>query len=256
MKKSFTNAILVSGIALGLASLVGVAVAAEGQPVPAPGKRVSLDANGDGVIDRAEAAKAPRLAARFDQLDRNADGKLDAGEQREAFARRGGEGRGDGHGRGHGKGGGRGGIDGIARLDTDNDGRLSRSELEAGSAGRQGRPGHEGRQARAGSEAAPAREARPNPLLAQFDAIDSNRDGYLVRSELAAWHAAQRPQREADMRKRLDERFAAADLNGDGKLSRVEVDEKMPRVAKRFAWLDENRDGFLTRADLQPQRGH
>ena len=57
------------------------------------------------------------------------------------------------------------------------------------------------------------------------------------------------------MRQRFDERFAAADLNGDGKLSRVEVGEKMPRLAERFAWVDENGDGFLSREELQPRRG-
>ena len=30
-----------------------------------------IDANGDGAIDRAEAARMPRLAAKFDQLDTN-----------------------------------------------------------------------------------------------------------------------------------------------------------------------------------------
>ena len=40
----------------------------------------------------------------------------------------------------------------------------------------------------------------------------------------------------------------------DGKLSRIEVDEKMPRLAKRFAWMDDNRDGFLSRAELEPRR--
>ena len=50
------------------------------------------------------------------------------------------------------------------------------------------------------------------------------------------------------------EAFAAADLNGDGRLSRVEADEKMPRLAARFAWLDDNRDGFLSRDEAQPRR--
>jgi hypothetical protein len=40
----------------------------------------------------------------------------------------------------------------------------------------------------------------------------------------------------------------------DGRLNRVEVDEKMPRMAARFAWIDENRDGFLSRAELQSSR--
>ena len=56
------------------------------------------------------------------------------------------------------------------------------------------------------------------------------------------------------MRKRFDERFAAADLNGDGKLSRVEVDEKMPRLSSRFAWMDDNRDGFLSSDELRPMK--
>ncbi|WP_229792238.1 hypothetical protein [Cognatilysobacter bugurensis] len=60
-----------------------------------------------------------------------------------------------------------------------------------------------------------------------------------------------RPQREAEHNARADERFRPADLNRDGRLNRIEVDEHMPRVASRFAWLDDNRDGFLSRAELQ-----
>ena len=40
--------------------------------------RTSLDANHDGVIDKAEAAAHPRLAERFADLDKNGDGKLSA----------------------------------------------------------------------------------------------------------------------------------------------------------------------------------
>ena len=47
---------------------------------PARRARAKLDTNGDGVIDRAEAAKAPRLAAQFDTLDKNKDGKLSRDE--------------------------------------------------------------------------------------------------------------------------------------------------------------------------------
>ena len=35
-----------------------------------------LDTNGDGVISRAEAGKAPRLAKSFDAIDANKDGQL------------------------------------------------------------------------------------------------------------------------------------------------------------------------------------
>lgn len=212
-----THKTLFIALALSLATLGATAA----EPVPSGERaRPTLDTNGDGAIDRSEAAKFPRLAAKFDSLDRNADGRLDASERPQRKHR--------GHG---GKHRGHGGFGHPERLDTDGDGRLSRAEVDAAKAGRDG---------------------RPNRLAENFAAIDANRDGFVVRSELHAWHQAQRPQREAQMRKRLDERFAAADLNGDRKLSRVEVDEKMPRLAKRFAWMDDNRDGFLSRAELQP----
>ena len=216
---------LFTALAIALMAAAG-ASAAEPANAPQRGTKPTLDANGDGVIDRAEAAKFPRLAARFDQLDRNGDGRLDASERPR-----------HGHGMRHGRGGHRGGHFGHfqdpARLDTDNDGRLSKAEVEAAGQGR---------------------GKRGNRMLEQFDAIDANRDGYLVRAEIRAWHAQQMKQRRAGMEKRFEERFAAADLNGDGKLSRVEVDEKMPRLSPRFAWMDDNRDGFLSRDELRLAR--
>ena len=210
--------------AIVLSLLATSAFAQQGaQAKPERAARMNIDSNGDGVIDRAEAAKFPRLAARFDQLDRNGDGRLDANER----PRRGAHGR---HGRGDGR---HGRAAGPERLDSNGDGRLSREEVAAGRGGRGG----------------------SNRLVEHFDAIDGNRDGHIDRAELRNWHERQRPQREAEMRKRFDERFAAADLNRDGKLSRVEVDEKMPRLTARFAWMDENRDGFLSREELQPRRG-
>lgn len=172
--------------------------------------RAKLDANGDGAIDRAEAAAHPKLAANFDRLDANRDGRLSADERPR-----------------HRRGGMHGGLE---RLDADRDGRISRAEFDAAAAMR-------------GQDAARAPD---------FAAIDTNRDGFLVRSEVRAHHERMRPQREAERRARIEQRFAEADLNRDGRLSRIEVDEKMPRLGARFAWLDENRDGFLSRAELQP----
>lgn len=124
---------------------------------------------------------------------------------------------------GHGRHGG--GMDRIVKADADGDGRISRTE--AGSL---------------------------HFIGEKFAEIDSNRDGYIVRSELTRYHERMRPQHEAERAKRAEERFAAADLNKDGKLSRVEVSEKMPRLEKSFAFMDEDRDGFLTRADLAPPK--
>ena len=83
--------------------------------------RARLDANGDGAIDRGEAAQHPRLAGKFDELDKNKDGKL----AKEEMPRR--------HGRGFGKNG-HGPHDMMMKLDTDKDGRISRAEAAAGQA--------------------------------------------------------------------------------------------------------------------------
>ncbi|BCT91401.1 hypothetical protein LYSHEL_04250 [Lysobacter helvus] len=137
---------------------------------------------------------------------------------------------------------------GIERLDTDNDGRISRAEFDAGRAEREARMAKD-----------PERQARMQAHMkdhkpVDFAAMDTNRDGYLVRSELRAYHERMRPQREAERAARFNERFAQADLNRDGKLGRVEVQEKMPQLADRFQWIDENRDGFLSKAELQAGR--
>lgn len=96
-------------------AFAATAPASDSQPAP----RAKLDANGDGVIDRSEAARHPRLAAKFDELDKNKDGKL----AKEEMPRR--------HGRGFGKNGhGQHGM--MAKLDTDKDGRISRAESAAG----------------------------------------------------------------------------------------------------------------------------
>ena len=135
---------------------------------------------------------------------------------------------------------------GIERFDTDNDGRISRAEFDKARAER------DARMAQHPEHAERAGKKQHAPL--DFDALDANRDGYIVRSEVTAYHERMRPQREAERKARFDERFTAADINKDGKLSRVEVDEKMGRMSERFAWIDENRDGFLSRAELAAGR--
>lgn len=190
-------------------------------------RRAAIDTNRDGVIERSEAAANPRMARAFDRIDRNHDGHLTADERP---LHRGGR---------HGKHGGHGGIE---RLDADKDGRISRAEFDAGRAQRDARMA--GQPARAG-------KAQRKPM--DFAGIDANRDGYLVRNELRAYHERMRPQREAERKARFEAKFREADLNRDGRLGRVEVQEKMPRLAERFAWMDENRDGFLSRAEMQAE---
>lgn len=189
--------------------LLGLAVSglASAQSAPAP-QRAPLDANGDGVIDRAEAAARPRLAERFDQLDTNHDGKLDASERPQ---------RGE-HRRGRGEGGGR---FGIAAADRDGDGRISRAE--AASLKRvsehfdeidRNRDGYLVRsEVRAYFESQrPKWEAeRAKRSEARFAAADLNHDGRLSRAEV-----------EAAM-PRLAQSFAFLDEDRDGYLNRSDL---------------------------------
>jgi len=52
------------------------------------------------------------------------------------------------------------------------------------------------------------------------------------------------------MKAQFDKRFAAADANHDGKLSREEA-QKMPRVAQHFDEIDTARTGFVTKEQVQ-----
>ena len=141
---------------------------------------------------------------------------------------------------------------GIERFDTDNDGRISRAEFDAGQAQLEARMAQ--RADRAGKQDKQDKQRDHAPPT--FAALDTDRDGYIVRTEVQAYHDRMRPQREADRKARMEQRFTAADLNKDGKLGRVEIEEAMPRMADRFAWLDTNKDGFLTRAELASGHDH
>lgn len=69
--------------------LLGTVVSAPAVAQPDPGQWAArwaeVDRNGDGAIDRVEAAALPRLAERFDRVDRNRDERIDREELREAW---------------------------------------------------------------------------------------------------------------------------------------------------------------------------
>jgi hypothetical protein len=100
---------------LGLAASIALALPAAAGEGKAGG-RAKIDANGDGVIDRSEAAAHPRLAENFERMDKNQDGRIDASER----PQRQGKGR-------DGRQGQRG--ERMAKLDSNGDGRFSREEL-------------------------------------------------------------------------------------------------------------------------------
>lgn len=105
---------LAAGTAFAATAPAPGASATSAQPAP----RAKLDSNGDGSVDRTEAAKHSRLAGKFDELDKNKDGKLTKDEMP---AR---------HDRGHDKRG-HDPREAMSRLDTDKDGRISRAEATA-----------------------------------------------------------------------------------------------------------------------------
>lgn len=185
---------LLAGLAA--ASLTLIAGAASAQDAR-PGL-MRADTDGDSRLSKAEFVEA-RIAPLI-AMDADKDGAVTAAERAAArqarvaaaAARR------------------------FDRLDADKDGVVSRAEFEA--AAPRPRPDrartrarHHGarhaarRAARSGPEAGQARAA-PAPILiaevraraeAAFDRMDSDKDGFLVRTELQAARAALRDRREA-----------------------------------------------------------
>lgn len=160
---------LATGTAFAATPPTSGVTATAAQPAP----RIKLDSNGDGVVDRTEAAKLARLAGKFEELDKNKDGKLSKDEMP---AR---------HGRGHDKRG-RGPLQAMSRLDTDKDGRISRTEATAA----EGRMASRFDQLDANKDGYVDRadhEIRAKQRKDQwFAAADTDKDGKLTRTEVHA----------------------------------------------------------------------
>jgi Ca2+-binding EF-hand superfamily protein len=154
------------------ASTTGIALAAApaAQQKTAPQR---LDANGDGVVDRQEAAARPWLAQRFDELDKNKDGKLSRDELPRWHARGGDGHRGMGrHHRGHR------GAGFMAMMDSDHDGRISAAEQQA-----------------------------------FFERMDVNKDGYIDRADREARAKQRRDEWFAKADTDKDSKLSPAELD-------------------------------------------
>jgi Ca2+-binding EF-hand superfamily protein len=94
-------------------------------------------------------------------------------------------------------------------------------------------------------------EAKDYPMLsAQFDAADANKDGKLDGAEMNAHREAMHGQ----MRAHGEERWRAADTDGDGAISREEANASMPGVAERFKQFDVDGNGRIERNEMHQFR--
>ena len=87
-------------------------------------------------------------------------------------------------------------------------------------------------------------------VFENFGKMDLNNDGFISKEE---FHKAGEARREA-MKAERERRFAEADKDRDGAISRAEAEASMPGLAKRFDALDANKDGRLSREELVAAR--
>lgn len=102
-------------------------------------------------------------------------------------------------------------------------------------------------------QVAPNRTAVLKNLETSFKGLDTNGDGTLSQSEIAAAEAKSQQQRLTSVRSKIEGEFTKLDTNKDGQLSKAEFMAAAPKSAgaaptgaNLLAQLDKNKDGKVT----------
>lgn len=149
------------------------------------GGHPKIDADGDGVITRAEAQTS--ATAMFAKMDANKDGKLDQSDREAMLGNK------------------------FTMLDTDKNGSISRQEFMAGHKGMHGRgePGMMGRGGHGMDGHHGRHGGHHGGMMMKMKMADANNDGSVSQAEFTA---------------AANKRFETADSNKDGKISKEERD--------------------------------